>query len=346
MAAIGGSPPPGYMNVTLDQLDQIERAGEELKFETPEQREEFLKLVAQAREQRSGGISNPTLQIPIPLNADELEQFFNRFDTAIKNLQPNITDIMALLHELGAEMRKAGKEARQAGREAEQHTLQAAADKIRSAAAFAMAAGIVGGATQIAGGMMSLAGSIRSGATAMGANSGAGGAGQAGQLPSSDVTIGGHRGGGAQPTSSWVSATPGGGAAATGADAASSGGFKGNLAALKGKLNSAINYKNYDTTGMSQQDRSNLAQIQGQRWSSISQVMTGASQVASAGLEYQSKLEEHDKALLDAEAKKMSYMVQDEDEIIRNMKELMDVARQKLAEIEQANNAAMSKIWS
>jgi hypothetical protein len=342
MATIGGTPPPGYIDVSLDQLDELEKAGKELKFETPEQREEYLKLVAQAREERSSGISNPTLQIPRPLNAAELGLTGERIDSSIANLGPNITDLMSLLHELGNEMKKAGKFARQAGREAEQNTLQAAADKIRSAAAFSFAAGVVGGATQIAGGMMSLAGSIRSGATAMGANSGTGGAGGAGQQPPK-LEIGGHR---APPPSTWVDGTKPGAQPPGQAGAPGQSGFKGQLAAMKGKLDSAINYKNYDTAGMSQTERSNLAQIQSQRWSATSQLMQGGSQMLTSGLEYGAKMEEGKKAELDAEAKKMSYLVQDEDEVIRNMQELMATARQKLAEIEQANNQAMSRIWS
>ena len=336
MAMIGGTPPPGYIDVSLDQLDELEKAGKELKFETPEQREEYLKLVAQAREERSSGISNPTLQIPRPLNAAELGLTGERIDSSIANLGPNITDLMSLLHELGNEMKKAGKFARQAGREAEQNTLQAAADKIRSAAAFSFAAGVVGGATQIAGGMMSLAGSIRSGATAMGANSSTGGAGAAGQQPPK-LEIGGHR---APAPSTWVDGAKPGAQPPAQADA------PGRLAAFKGKLNSVLNHKNYDTAGMSQTERSNLAQIQSQRWSATSQLMQGGSQMLTSGLEYGAKMEEGKKAELDAEAKKMSYLVQDEDEVIRNMQELMATARQKLAEIEQANNQAMSRIWS
>jgi hypothetical protein len=312
MAAIGGTPPPGYMNVTLDQLDEIEAAGKELRFETPAQREEYLKLVAQAREDRSGGISNPTLQIPKPLNADELGLVINRLDSSIANLGPNITDIMAMLHEMGAEMRKAGKMARQAGREAEQHTLQAAADKIRSAAALSMAAGIVGGSMQIAGGLTSMAGAVRSANTALG------------QGQSGNTNVG----------QAWKNSPTYKGA------------LQDSAVAFKNKMGNAINYKNYDTTGMSSQDRSTLAGVQSAKWNGFSQVMSGSGQVVSATIEFGAKMEEAQKAELDAEARKMSYLVQDEDEVIRNMKELMDVARQKLAEIEQANNAAMSKIWS
>lgn len=314
MASIGGTPPTGYINVSLDQLDDIEKAGKELKFETTEQRTEFLNLVAQARAERTGlgQQFNPTLTIPEPLNAAELGLTGERMERSLATLGPNITEIMQLLHELGNEMKKAGKYARQAGREAEQHTLQQAADKIRSAAAISMAAGIVGGSMQIAGGVTTTAGAVRSASTALGS----------GQSTNTNVK------------QAWEN------------NPTYKGAMKDSMVAFRGKMNNAINYKNYDTTGMSSMERGNLAQAQSQKWSGASQVMIGSGQVVSSSIEFGAKMEEAEKAELDADAKKLSYVVQDEDEVIRTMQELMAEARRKLAEIEQANNQSISRIWS
>ncbi len=76
------------------------------------------------------------------------------------------------------------------------------------------------------------------------------------------------------------------------------------------------------------------------------QQLLGAGESFGAGLDYQAKMWEAQRAEAEALAKKMSYQVQDANEAVQNMRDMIQDVQQKLADMEQARSQVESKIWS
>jgi chromosome segregation ATPase len=76
------------------------------------------------------------------------------------------------------------------------------------------------------------------------------------------------------------------------------------------------------------------------------QQLQGAGEVASAGLEYQAKQAEAERAELEARAKLYGHQVQDINDAVQNMRDMMQDVRQKVGDIMQAQDQVVSKIWS
>jgi hypothetical protein len=307
MASVN-SPPP-VVTLTLQQVEDL-NLEQTATFENEAAKTAFQNALDAAKYLRDElGVDNPVIQIPLPSNAETLGLTADKLKEGAESLSFSITELMVLLHQLGTEMKKAGKEARAAARDSEVATLQAAAEKIKAAGVFALAAGLTGGIMQIAGGMMSGLGAIRSANTAAG------------------------------KTQNITEST-------------------GKLDTLKQKLFYTTASKDATPTGPVGKDGKptwSMDQVKefggkaervSARWNASSQITQGIGNSVKAGLEYGSTEQEHGKALLEAEAKHIGYLVQNQDEIVNNMKEMMADVRAKLAEIEQANNATISKIWT
>lgn len=311
--------PKSYVTVSLAQLQTVAPTGEELTFATPEEAQEYQESLAAAKLLGADTI----LTIPKPTNFEQLGLTDLGLQQAYESIDINLTEIFSMLHEMGVEMRKAGKEARQASREAEQQTLKDSAEKIRSAAHLAMVAGCVSGAMQIAGGIASIGFTAKAFSEINSVK------------PKADAP---DLGSAMSQLKSDLGATPTGRARANAVDTAT---LKDQITALKSKLNAKPSLDPIELQS---------ASARSQNWMTIGQgsmqIFQGAGAVASAGVQYFSKLEESEKALLDAEASRLNAHVQDETEIINSIKEMIQDVRAKLSEILQTQNQAASKIWS
>jgi hypothetical protein len=315
MVSIGGT--PQIVTVNLQQVQDLDLENT-AKFDTAADKLAFQQAVASAKDLRDNyGIANPTIQIPLPTNAAQLGLTADKLEKTGDDTAVSITDLMVMLHQLGVSMRQAGKEVRAATRDAEVATIESQAEKIKAAGAFALAAGLTGGLMQIGGGLMSGLGTIRAANTASGANQ---------EL--------------VEPT--------------------------GKLDSLKQKLfyadkdpsigpRAGVNddgSARFDDAGNRTWSMDQVKTLGGQaertsaRWNASSQVIQGLGNSVKAGLEYGSNQADQAKAKLEAQSKELSYLVQNQDDIVNNMRDMIADVRQKLSEIEQANNASISKIWS
>ncbi|HET6467215.1 MAG TPA: type III secretion system translocon subunit SctB [Geminicoccaceae bacterium] len=323
MASVGGT--TQTVTLTLQQVEDLDLVNQ-AKFGTEAEATQFQNALDAARKQQGEqGVNNPTLKIPLPVNAEELGLTADRIESGAGKLAFSIQDLMVLLHQLGTEMRAAGKEARSAARDAEVGKLEAAAEKIKAAGTFALAAGLTGGIMQIAGGVMSGIGAARAANTAAG--------------KTQNITENTGRLDALKQKIFYTKENPNVGKPEIVGRGRSD--AVGSRQDVPNRGEATTKWSDAQVKQMS----TNAERVSA-RWNAASQITQGIGNSLKAGLEFGANQQEYAKAHLEAEAKHIGYLVQNQDEIVNNMKEMMADVRAKLAEIQQANNATISKIWT
>jgi ribosome-binding protein aMBF1 (putative translation factor) len=121
-------------------------------------------------------------------------------------------------------------------------------------------------------------------------------------------------------------------------------GFKAKLTALKNKA-SGVTKTSQEAAGISMDSRVALSRAQMEKWSAAAQATQGMGKILESALQYFSKMEEANKTEIEAEASKLRYLVQDQDQLVKNANEWEQDVRRKLAEIINMNNQVMSRIF-
>lgn len=349
------------MYIDLSQVESLDLKSK-AQFATEADRQVFLDAVSNARELEKQGILNPILEIPKPVNAEMIGLTVDALETLSGAFSDMIGDVMKALHELGVQMRQAAKSQRGAEREQEQQKLLDAANKIREAAAWALAAGVVSGVMAIGSAGITAVGAARAGYTAS-----QGGAGAADgpdiAAPKSKVAAGVDGSDAPVVTRSRSNAVSGDAErpvltrtrsnAVSGesnrpqltSDAPDTGKSPSKLSQLKEKI---LRSKESDLAGTmaSPDGAAYLAQVQNARYTAANQGLEGLSTIIKSALEYQSKQAEADQQVLQAQARKEGYDVEDANEIVQNTLGMIRDVQQKLGEILQAGSQIESKIWN
>jgi chromosome segregation ATPase len=76
------------------------------------------------------------------------------------------------------------------------------------------------------------------------------------------------------------------------------------------------------------------------------QQLLGAGETVGAGLDYQAKQLEAQRAELDAKAKVLGYQVRDMNDAVQSMRDMMNDVRQKLGDMLEAQNEVQRQVWS
>jgi hypothetical protein len=121
-------------------------------------------------------------------------------------------------------------------------------------------------------------------------------------------------------------------------------GVKAKLTALKNRAG-GVTKTSQEAASLSMDSRVALSRAQMEKWSAAAQATQGMGKILESALQYFSKLEEANKAEIEAEASKLRYLVQDQDELVKNANEWEQDVRRKLAEIVNLNNQVMSRIF-
>jgi hypothetical protein len=355
------------VTVSLAQVDRLDLE-KTAQFATDADRTLFLDAIKNLRDQKAAGVLDPKIEIPKPVNADQLGVVDEKLGDSLGSVDDVITSILKVMHELGQEMRKTSQTARTIARQSEQTELQDSADKIRSAAAFALASGVTGGTLTMASGV----------AGVVGAGKAMGKSGEALKISDSpEGELGFKTDQGMQKgfSQEQVRTLKGAGLSDAEIRTAQEQGFtKQQIKTLKdsGLTKSQIDKlenRSYtqeelaahrEMTGPKGPVKQDLSPEQISKIKELSDKaeniralsegvrmgLQGAGQIASAGLDYQSKQEEAQKAEIDAKAKLFGYQVQDADDAVHNMRDMINDVQQKLGDILQAESQIQSKIWS
>lgn len=311
------------MNVTLQQVQQI--GVDNFQFDSAQKQQAFDLAVQNAIRHSGetggtqGGAFNPSLEIPTPSNAQQLGLTAGALDNAGGTIDDTIAQVMEMLHKLGVEMRATSKEMRASEREVQQEKLQDAADKIRQAATFALVSGITSGVMSIGSAVMSGVGAYKMGASAaeqkaiMNNPEGDWRFDMKGVNPDDAMKLKDNPKAkkllGLQDEGTWIK----------------------DLSAKQNAQMQALNTKSQATQ---------------MKWQAFSQLAQALGQVGAAGFSYGEKEKQAEQQEAQKGATMAGYRVQDQDDIVKNMTDLVNEVRSKLSDVMQARSQVESKIWS
>jgi len=236
--------------------------------------------------------------------------------------------VMIALHQAAVKLRTAMHEAQQVERHAQVAAMKSEATDIRNSAGFSFAAAVVTGAFQIAGGALEIGGAAAAYRTAFPKGSDEMGASD--EIP--------KQGEDDEVEMDEISDKSGDGVEDVQAQ------FKQKMEQMEKKMGKME--KKMEKMGQNAKRETNFkkADIIMKGSSGLSQAAGGLGQIISGGLEYGSHQKDADEKEHEADATKAAALVEDQDNLLKNIDDLISGVRQVFGQMIEAKNEAMNKI--
>jgi len=286
----------------------------------------------------SGGLSNAAMTDHVGGNDPAGPNVADWLDAPGPGQDFDPTAVMVALHQAAVELRTAMHEAQQVARNAQVAEMHSEATDIRSSAGFSLAAAVVAGAFQIGGGALDIGGSFHAYKTAFpegesepatedtdqtedGTGIGSKAPGSEGD-PDLDVE-GDEPPGKADPTQKMEKS------------------FQDEMKKARDKADKEQKETQEDRTF---KKNSLKAEILLKRYTGLGQAMEGLGKIASGGLQFGSQQYDASEKDDEAEATKAAALVEDQDNLLKNIDDLISSVRQTFSQMIEAKNEAMNKI--
>jgi hypothetical protein len=290
------------------------------------------------RVEMSGGLSNAAMTDHVGGNDPAGPNVGDWLDAPGPGQEIDVADVMITLHEASVKLRTAMHEAQQVERDAQVTAMHSEATDIRNSAGFSFAAAVVAGAFQIGGGALDIGGSFHAYKTAFPEGESA---------PATKVT-------------DETEDETGSGTKAVGSEGDSDPDVDGDEPPGKGdptqKLDKSFQDKMKEAQDKAAKERkeeleertfkrnSLKADILLKRYTGAGQAMGGVGQIISGGLEFGSHQQDATEKDDEAEATKDAARVEDQDNLLKNIDDLISGVRQTFSQMIEAKNEAMNKI--
>jgi hypothetical protein len=300
------------------------------------------------RTEMSGGLSNAAMTDHVGGNDPAGPNVGDWLDAPGPGQDFDPTAVMVALHQAAVELRTAMHEAQQVARHAQVAEMHSEATDIRNSAGFSFAAAVVAGAFQVAGGALDIGGSFHAYKTAFPA-------GESQPATANTDPTGDDQG--------EVSETPDSGLKSDTeipmkrmddeteeTEEEGANGLKKQNSSDKNdaaKSSGKPEEKTPEQVMREERDfqsRMKKAEFISQGYSGLSKALGGVGQIISGGLEFGSHQMDAAEKDDEAEATKAAALVEDQDNLLKNLDDLISSVHQTFSQMIEAKNEAMNKI--